>query len=155
MFGESARPCTFGLMELGKSSEEKLEPLTNHLRNAFSMTFYGVRIDWTQNWTVSIKSLDRTSRNFQNGIMMAPALVKPGMTFHASEQIANMFESVSSEQQTSFSSLFSSRIQFWLLFEASENFSWSIPVWPTHSRSMWSAWFWQKSSCNKSQILLQ
>ena len=39
MFGESARPCMFGLMGLERSSEEKLEPLTNHPRNAFSISF--------------------------------------------------------------------------------------------------------------------
>ena len=124
-------------------------------KERFWTNFYGpyrpfLPLNWTGPWTVWIISLDRTFLNFQNGIMMVPALVKLGMKIHTGEHLANMF-SLANEC----SSLFSPRIQFWLLFEAGENLSWSIPMWSTYSRSLWSSWFWQKSSCNKSQILLQ
>ena len=154
MFGESARPCMFGLMELERSSEEKLEPLTNHPRNAFSISFMVTIGDPLKVNRVRKKPWKDVSElpewNY-DGSSTGQARDEISCNRTDSEHVRWIFQST----RTQFSSLFSSRIQFWLLFEAGANISRSIPVRSTYSRSLWSSWFWQKSSCNKSQILLQ
>ena len=67
----------FGSMELGRNSEEKLEPSMNRLRKAFYVNFYGFGNNIAGH--IPLKSRNRMSLNFQNGIMMVPALVKLGM----------------------------------------------------------------------------